>query len=100
MSNIEVELRGVVSEDKFNWLNDHLIKNAKDLGEDDKDTVFYIMPDKLFKIVGEMSKNKGKIVLKNNHLGNGNSLIEWEVGFEFTDYDKAIDLFNNFGLPD
>ena len=99
MSNIEVEFRAMISKEKYDWLNNFLKENAKDLGQDDKDTCFYIFPDKLFKVVNETSKSRAKIVLKDNHISSGSSLKEWEIYFDQKDFEKAIDLFNHLGLP-
>lgn len=79
MNNIEIEFRAKITKEKYDSLNHFLINNAQDLGEDSKDTLFYILPDKLFKVVNETSKNKAKIVLKDNRLGNGNNFGEWEI---------------------
>lgn len=49
MSNIEIEFRAKISKNKFDSLNRFLKQSAQDLGEDNKDTLFYILPDKLHK---------------------------------------------------
>lgn len=99
MSNIEVEFRSKITKKKYNWLKKFLKKNAKDMGQDDKETVFYILPDKLFKVVREISKNSAKIVLKNNRIGNGNNFREWEIKINPREYEKAVEMFNSLNLP-
>jgi len=32
MTNIEVEFRAIIPKEKYDWLNNYLITNAKDLG--------------------------------------------------------------------
>lgn len=99
MNNIEIEFRAKISKNKFDSLNQFLKQNAQNLGEDNKDTLFYILPDKFFKVVNETSKNKAKIVLKNNRIGNGNEFGEWEIKIYPSEYEKAIDMFNHMNLP-
>ncbi|MEK7163043.1 MAG: hypothetical protein AAB696_02015 [Patescibacteria group bacterium] len=99
MPNIEIEFRAKISEEKYNWLNEFLMSNAKDIGQDNKETIFYILPDKLFKVVNEISKNKAKIVLKNNRIGNGSDFGEWEVLIDPKQYKTAVEIFNHLNLP-
>ena len=99
MKNIEIEFRAIITKDKHDWLNDFLLANAKDLGQDNKESVFYIMSNKLFKVVNETSKEKAKIVLKDNHISSGSNLKEWEVKISPSEFDIAVDLFNHLALP-
>lgn len=98
-TNIEIEFRAKISKEKYDELSRFLLKKAEDLGEDNKDTVFYILPDKLFKAVNETSKNKAKIVLKNNRIGNGSDFGEWEIGINPGEFEKAVEIFDNLNLP-
>ena len=68
---IEIEFRAVITKKKYNWLGSFLARKGKDLGEDDKNVFFFIMPDKLLKVVDEKSKKKAKVVLKMNKIGKG-----------------------------
>lgn len=95
MANIEVEFRAIISEEKFGWLNDYLSANGQDLGQDDKETMFYVMPDKLFKVVNETSKATAKVVLKDNHIASGSALKEWELKIGQQDFEMAVELFNH-----
>jgi len=99
MPNIEIEFRARVSKKKYDWLNGFLETNAKDLGQDNKETVFYILPDKLFKVVNEISKNKAKIVLKDHRLGYGSGFGEWEIKINPKEYEIAVEIFNRLNLP-
>lgn len=99
MKNIEIEFRAIITKDKYEWLNNLLKLKAEDLGEDNKETVFYILPDKLFKVVNETSKKKAKIVLKTNRLGCGIDFGEWELAISPNDYEKAVEMFNGINLP-
>lgn len=99
MNNIEIEFRSKITKKKYDELNKFLEENGEDLGEDNKDTLFYILPDKLFKVVNETSKNKAKIVLKDSRIGDGSDFNEWEIGMNPEEYEKAIDMFNHLELP-
>lgn len=99
MKNIEVEFRARFSREKHDSLEGFLDKNARDLGQDDKDSVFYALPDKLFKVVDEKSQQKAKLVLKDSAVYDGNSSGEWELAIDPADYEKAVELFDHLGLP-
>lgn len=99
MKSIEVEFRTIMSKKKHDWLHDFLLNNGKDLGEDNKDTKFYILPDRLFKVVNEVSKQKAKIVLKGNRIDSGNSSRELEMQIDPKEYRKAIKIFDELNLP-
>ena len=68
---IEIEFRSIFDRPRYRKINDFLQKNAKNLGKDDKDVFFFIMPDKLLKVVNNISKNNAQIVLKLNKIGKG-----------------------------
>jgi len=99
MKNIEIEFRAKISKEKHDWLHKFLKNKAKDLGEDNKDTKFYILPDKLFKVVSEHSKKKAKIVLKNSRIGEGSDFDELEIQISPDEYEKAIKIFDNLDFP-
>lgn len=96
--NIEVELRSIFDESKYKELEEFLTKNAKDLGEDDKDVYFFILPDKLIKAVDNISKNTAKIVLKLNKIGEGSGFEEIEIPIQRESVEKAVKLFMSLGL--
>ncbi len=83
---IEIEKRGLLSLEKYNELLSFLDKSAESLGEDDKDVVYYIYPDKLLKVVHNLSKKNAKVSLKMNKLGDGASTLETEVVFISEDF--------------
>lgn len=70
-------------------------QNAKDLGEDDKDTYFFLLPEKITKVVNNVSKKTSKIVIKLNRIGRGTSdFEEIEIPINPLDFDKAVKLFS------
>ena len=92
---IEIELRSVFDEKKYNELKEFLGKNAEDLGEDDKDVFFFLLPDKITKATHNVSKKTAKIVIKLNRIGRGTSdFEEIEIPINPSDFDKAVKLFS------
>jgi predicted adenylyl cyclase CyaB len=95
MSNqIEVEKRAIIEKDKYDELASFLAREAKDLGEDDKDVVFFVYSDKLLKVVNNISKQTAKIVYKSNKIGNDSALQEIEVTIPPSEFDDAVKLFS------
>lgn len=97
---IEIELRAMFDEEKFNSLKNFLDKNAEYLGQDDKNVHFYIFPDKLLKISDNISKNSAKLTLKLNRIGQGTDFEEIEFPIEKSDVEKAIKMFNALEMTD
>ena len=95
--NIEVELRSLIDEKKFIELNDFLIKNGEDLGEDDKDSYFYHLPDKLIKVVNSETKNSAKLTLKLQKIGLGDDFEEIDVNFLPKDIDNVLRILEILG---
>jgi adenylate cyclase class IV len=97
MKQIEVEFRALITKEKHDSLLSFLHKNGQDLGEDNKDVHFFLYPNKLLKVVNNISKNNAKLVLKLNKIGNGSDFQEIEIPFNPTDVDKAIQMFKVIG---
>jgi len=98
--NIEIELRSVFDEVTYTRLKDFFAKNAQDLGEDDKDVFFFLMPDKLLKVVNNTSKKTAKIVLKLSRIGQGSDFDETEIPISPKDFDKSVEMFKRLGFTD
>ena len=98
MKNIEVEFRSLVTEGKLRQLRDFLIAKAEDFGEDNKDTYFFILPNKLLKIVNNTSKNQAKVVLKLTALGEGNSFEEVETEISQKSIEDWLKIFKLLGF--
>ncbi len=96
--NIEVELRALIDEKQFIELNRFLAKNGKYLGEDHKDSHFFILPNKLLKVTDNISKNNAKITLKLQEIGIGSDFEEIDVNFSREDADKIIKIFKLLGF--
>lgn len=95
IKQIEVEVRSVFNKEKHDQLKDFLDKNATDLGQDDKDAYFYLLPKKVVKAVNNISKKSAKIVMKLNRVGKGgNEAEEIEIPISTDDFSKAVKLFS------
>mgnify|MGYP001372013535 CR=1 FL=1 len=93
MPNIEVEYYSLISPEKHEELNQFLMKNADDLGEDNKETYYFLLHEKTFKVVNNVSNNTAKIVLKIGRIGKENFFDETEVPISPDDYDNTVKIF-------
>ncbi|MFB6212319.1 MAG: hypothetical protein ABEI53_00665 [Candidatus Magasanikbacteria bacterium] len=97
---IEVEFRAMFDEKKKEEVQEFLEENGKDLGEDDKDTFFFIMPDKLLKVVNNISKENAKLSLKLDKIGEGSDFEELEFSIPQKNFEKAAKLFKALDISD
>lgn len=96
--SIEIELRSVFSKEKYNDLLLFLQQNcSQDLWEDDKNVFFFILPDKLIKVVHNISKWSAKIVLKLNKIGLWSDFEEIEIPVSTDEVAKAVMMFQKLG---
>ncbi|OGM25842.1 hypothetical protein A2962_00340 [Candidatus Woesebacteria bacterium RIFCSPLOWO2_01_FULL_39_61] len=96
---IEIELRSIFDKAKYDQLTSLLKKNARDLGSDDKDVFFFLLPKKVVKVVNNVSKKTAEIVIKLNRLGRGSSdFEEMEISIDPKDFDKAVRLFSDLNF--
>ena len=100
MKNIEIEFRSRFSRLKYNELKTFLGKNADDLGDDNKDVYFFLFPDKLLKVVDNVSKKSAKIVLKLNKIGKGSHFEEIEIPIDRKYFKKTAKTFILLGFGD
>jgi len=97
---IEIEFRSMFTKTEYDRLKIFLNKNAKDLGEDDKDVYFFLFPDKLLKVVNNISKGSAKIVLKLNRIGKGSNFEEIEIPISQDFVEKAVEVFTKLAITD
>jgi predicted adenylyl cyclase CyaB len=95
----EVELRARFDQKTHERLKAFLEKHAESLGVDDKDAYYYIYPDRLLKLVNNISKGTAKISLKLNKIGQGASFSEHELEFSEAQFGTAKFILDNLGLP-
>lgn len=94
---IEIEKRGILTQEKYHELLGFLHEHAENLGEDDKDVVYYIYDDKLLKVVNNLSKGNAKVSLKMNRLGGSVATKEIEVFFDQKDFSSIKEIFDTVG---
>ena len=97
---LEIEKRGFLTEEQYKNLLDFLQENGEDLGEDNKDVVYYGFSDKILKVVNNISKGNAKISLKLNKLGQGSVFPETEVHFAQDDFKKMKLIIEKITVPD
>lgn len=100
MKNVEIELRALLDESKFIELNRFLKQGGEYLGEDNKDTYFFLFPDKLLKVTNNITKSTAKITLKLNKIGVGSDFKEIEIPISQNDVEKAVEAFKHLGFND
>jgi len=96
--SIEIEFWAMFDEAKYNQLGDLLNSVAQDLGEDDKNVYFFILPAKLLKVSNNISKQTAKITLKLEKIGKGNAFEELEIPISPDEVDKSVHLFKELGF--
>ena len=77
----EIEHRAVLTEPQYDSLKKALAAQAEGLGTDDKEVSYFIFPDKLLKVVNNLSKGTAVLSLKLTALGQGSAFKELEVPF-------------------
>lgn len=91
---IEIEFRSLLKKEKYYALKNFLNENADDLGEDDKDVYFFLLPNKIVKVTKNVSKKTAKIVIKLNRLGRGScNFEEIEIPINLSDFNNTVKLF-------
>jgi adenylate cyclase class IV len=98
--SVEIELRGRFDEAKYKELLDFLLRNAIDLGPNDKHIYFYVLPERLLKVVHNVSGGTAKVSLKNNRLGQGSAFPETELDIDPAQVDTAVQMFNDLGFSE
>ena len=78
----EIEHRGVLTEQQYHSLYEVLTTHAENLGVDDKEVSYYIFPEKLLKVVNNLSRGTAVLSLKLTALGQGSAFKELEVPFD------------------
>ncbi len=96
----EIEHRALLTEEGYKELAEKLMSNATLLGTDDKEVSYYIFPDKLLKVVRNISKGTGKLSLKLNTLGAGSSFQELEISFPEESFETMKNICNSISTPD
>lgn len=91
--SIELEYRACIREKDFVYLQNFLSRNGKVIGNDNKDTYFFIWKDKVVKVVFNKESGNAKISLKPGRIGKQDHFNEVEFKIDINDVEKAIELF-------
>jgi adenylate cyclase class IV len=97
---LEIEYRAKLSESEYATLAEQLSQRGQDLGPDCKHIWFYVLPDKLLKVVHNISHDTGKVVVKGNRIGSGAAFPETELPIAAADVPTALRLFEALGYAD
>lgn len=96
----EIEHRAVLTETAYDELSEKLEREATLLGTDDKEVSYYIFPDKLLKVVRNVSEKSAKLSLKLTALGTGSSFQEFEVPFPEKSFETMKNICESISAPD
>lgn len=96
---LEIEFRARFDKEKYDALKAFLDERAENLGKDNKDCYYYIFPDKLLKLVNNLSRKTAKLSLKLNRIGDGAAFPEMEFHFPSEEFDNARRLLDGLNLP-
>ncbi len=100
LPKIEIEFRAILNKTQYKKIEMFLKNKAKSLGKDDKDVYFFTMPDKLLKVVNNISKKSAAIVIKLNEIGKGSDFEEIEIPILQRNIKKAVKIFTMLGISD
>lgn len=95
--SIEVEIRGQMSEEKFNEVKKTLSEASERSWEDDRNAAFFVIPNVNLKVSKYVSKGTAKIAFKNAHE-SAKSAEEIEIPIQGDDYEKIIRIFEELGF--
>jgi adenylate cyclase class IV len=95
---VEIEMRARFDEAAHDQLIARLEQDGQDLGRDDKQIFFYVLPDKLLKVTDNVAASSAKITLKANRIGQGSAFPETEFAIAREDVPAAVRIFNELGF--
>ena len=95
--NIEVELRGLMSEEKYHQIIIFLSKKASHITNDSKISYFFVVPKGILKISNQSINNTAKISYKDGNVSK-NILMEYEIQISPDDTEKGISMFKSLGF--
>jgi len=96
VSQIEVELRGMLTSDEFKRVQKYLESKSTSCQADNKTTYFFVTHGVILKVTDEYSNNKAKITIK---AGDETISIlkEYEIGIPRSSVEDAVFLFKSLG---
>ncbi|WP_018351969.1 CYTH domain-containing protein [Longispora albida] len=94
---VEIEFRARLTAAEREVLEGRLRVEALDLGQDDKEIVFYVLPDKLLKVVRNLTAQTAMVVVKTSRIGEGAAFPEIELPIADADIPAAVAVFDALG---
>lgn len=97
-ADIEVEIRGLLTESAHDNLIGFLDEHATDREQDDRDTVIFKTPGRTLKVSHEINKGRAKIAIKSGDITQDMSMKETEIYINVDQFPDAIHLFSELGF--
>jgi predicted adenylyl cyclase CyaB len=95
MCNIEVEKRGFLTKDYYESIGFKLITlGAADIGENNSETIFFLLDNSQVKVQKNISKKIAKIAWKSDGNTGVESRKEIEVPININDFDSSVEIFS------
>lgn len=94
---IEVEIRGQITKEKYEWVKRLLHQKSSKEWQDNREAYFFVIPNVNLKISKYLSQSRAKIALKASHESK-QSAKEIEVGIRPDDTNKALHIFRKLGF--
>ncbi len=95
---IEIEFRARFDKQKYKELGYFLDVHAENLGEDDRDAYFFLLPDKMLKVAHDVMRREARIVVKLNKIGQGSNFEEIELPIAEEHFERAAELLRGLGF--
>jgi adenylate cyclase class IV len=97
--SIEVELRGLLTQEQYDSLTKRLENEGVRVESDDKDTFFFNVPRGIFKVCDEISKGQGKLSIKIGSEETG-ALKETEIVIKREQIPSFMEFFEALGYTE
>ena len=97
---IEVEQRGLLTQEEFTRVEAYLREHAEYLNEDHKYVEYFIYKDKLLKVIRNDSQKNAVLSLKLNALGNGALFDETECTLPIDQFPALQKIIRTITTPD
>lgn len=100
MPNYEIEIRGLLTKDQFDSILDDLKGRADKFEEDNRETLFFMIPNATLKVAKMVSKKLAKIAYKSGDIVRSAAQREIEFSIPIDACDDAIEMFSLLGFAD
>ena len=100
MKNIEIEVRGILTEKAYHNLLAFMEEKAQNKEADNRITTFFMIPEKTLKVTHKVDQEKCKIALKLGDIVTSSHQTEYELDIKPEHFHLAVDLFKHLGFTD